>query len=617
MRPAQIKEPASALRPDSNLTGPAAVIPENRLRALVFNELVNMLYRQLPVSITSTMAVTVIMIAALWQQLPVHWLLIWLALMSANQASRLLLYFLFRGDKLQSHQIRWRARVWASGVGISGVLWGATAIFFFTPQSAIHQAILVILVLGATTAAVPLIASHMPSLYGFLVPALTPFIARHLLEGDPAHVALGLILIAVTLALLWFGHNYNRLIVASLRNRYENEALANQYARQNVDLEHARAAAEQANRSKTQFFAAASHDLRQPLHAMGLLASALTRKVRDPQVSGIISSINASVHALEALFNELLDISKLDSGVIRPNVTRFALDEVFSRLRGEFTTEADAKGVRLLIGDSPHAVSSDAVLLERILRNLIGNAIRYTPAGDVTVSAAPAASGALRIEVRDTGIGIREDDRQKIFDEFIQLGNPGRTSRKGLGLGLSIVRRLCGLLGYSIHLASEYGKGSVFSFDVPPGAARVERGDAADAAVPVHAGLGGKLIVVIDDEAAIVEGMKVLMSGWGADVLGSATGDDVVAAVHEAGRMPDLLIVDHRLGTGENGIEVAQRIRQALDPEIPAVLVTGSITPGLAEQARAADLAFMLKPVTATDLRERISAALKLDPGRR
>ncbi|MBI4192251.1 MAG: response regulator [Betaproteobacteria bacterium] len=608
--PTQTTEPPSASRSGSNLIGPIAVIPENELRTLVFNELVNMLYRQLPVSITSTMAVAIIMIAALWQQLPGHWLVIWLALMSANQASRFFLYLRFRDNKLQTYQIRWRARVWATGVGISGLLWGATAVFFFTPESAIHQAILVILVLGATTAAVPLIASHMPSLYGFLAPALTPFIARHVLEGDPAHVALGLILLAVTLALLSFGRNYNRLIVTSLRNRYENEALANQFARQNVDLEQARIAAEQANRSKTQFFAAASHDLRQPLHAMGLFASALTQKVREPGVSDIVSSINASVHALEALFNELLDISKLDSGVIKPNVTHFALDEVLDRLRGEFAAEAAANGLRLAIDGGRHVVSSDAVLLERIIRNLISNAIRYTSTGEVAVTATPV-NGRVRIEVRDTGIGIREENRQKIFEEFIQLGNPGRTSKKGLGLGLSIVQRLCGLLGYSIRLASEYGEGSTFGFDVPLGTAQVQRDGGAGAAAPLQADLTGKLIVVVDDETAIVTGLKVLLSGWGAKVIGSTTGNDVVAAVHEAGKMPDLLIVDYRLGANENGIEVAQRIRHELDPEIPAILVTASITPDLDPQARAAGLEFMLKPVNPTTLRERIRAALQ------
>ena len=536
--------------------------------------------------------------------------------MTALQASRLVLYARYRKHGIVQSNVRRATVMWVTGAGATGVVWGATALLFFISGHPVYQAVLTVLVFGITASAIPLIGSYIPSFYMFVIPALLPFIARNVFEGTAPHLVLGLIEAAVMVGFASFAHNYNRMLIESLRNRLEKHALADRLAAQNVDLEQARVAAEQANRSKTQFFAAASHDLRQPLHAMGLFAAALTQKVRDPEVTGVISSINASVQALEALFNELLDLSKIDSGAIKPKLTHFALEEVFARLHSEFAAEAAAKGLRLAVDGGQHVVTSDPVLLERIIRNLVSNAIRYTPAGEVAVTAAPA-DGAVRIEVRDTGIGIRAEDQPRIFEEFFQLANPGRTSRKGLGLGLSIVQRLCGLLGYAVRLTSEYGKGSVFRFDVPPGAARVERRDAADAAVPVQADLGGKLIVIIDDEAAIVAGMKVLLSGWGADVLGSAMGDDVIAAVHAAGRMPSLLIVDHRLGAGENGIEVAQRIRQALDPEIPAILVTGSITPDLAEQARAAGLAFMLKPVTATDLRERISVALKLDQGRR
>ena len=345
---------------------------------------------------------------------------------------------------------------------------------------------------------------------------------------------------------------------------------------------------------------------------MGLFAAALMQKARDPEVAGVIASINASMQALEALFNELLDISKIDAGALKPNVTHFALEEVFNRLRGEFAAEAAAKGLRLSIGGGQHVVMSDAVLLERILRNLVSNAIRYTSAGEVAVTATPTG-GMLGIEVRDTGIGIREQDQQRIFEEFFQLRNPGRTSKKGLGLGLSIVQRLCGLLGYTIRIASEYGRGSAFGFEVPLGQARTRPEVVARAAATDEADLTGKLIVVIDDESAIVDSMKVLLSGWGAEVLGSATGGDVVAGVCAAGTLPALLIVDHQLGTGENGIELAQRIRQELDPEIPAILVTGSITPELAEHARAAGLEFLLKPVTAAALRERVGSALKLN----
>ncbi len=575
-----------------------------------------MLHRQSPISIIGNMTGALVLAGVFIGERPLSLIAGWLACMTALQVSRSLLYARYRRHGFVQSNLRRASVMWVAGAGATGVVWGATALLFFISGHPVYQAVLTVLVFGITASAIPLIGSYIPSFYAFVFPALLPFIARNVFEGAAPHLVLGLIEAAVMAGFASFAHNYNRMLIESLRNRLEKHALAERLAAQNVDLEQARVVAEQANRSKTQFFAAASHDLRQPLHAMGLFAAALAQKVRDPQVTGVISSINASVQALEALFNELLDISKIDSGAIKPVLSQFALDEVFDRLHSEFAAEAAAKGLRLEVVGGKHVVTSDPVLLERIIRNLISNAIRYTPAGEVTVIAAPA-NGAVRIEVRDTGIGIRAEDQQRIFEEFFQLANPGRASRKGLGLGLSIVQRLCGLLGYAVLLTSEYGKGSLFAFDVPPGAARVERGSAANPALPVPADLGGKLIVVIDDEAAIVEGVKVLLSGWGADVIGSATGDDVVAAVHEAGKMPDLLIIDHRLSAGENGIEVAQRIRQALDPEIPVLLVTGSLAPNLAEQARALGIEFLLKPVMADALRERISAALKLDPGRR
>jgi two-component system, sensor histidine kinase len=576
--------------------------------ALVRMEQVRLLYRQLPVSVSGTLLAVVVLAVTHWDVLP-HGLIIgWGMLMFANQSWRLGLYSRFRKEGLKMELTdRWAA-YWATGSGISGVIWGAASVLFFVPHSPLHQTILVVMVFAVTAVAVPLIASHRPSFYAFVLPTLLPTVARNLWEGDTLHYTIAFIGGVVTVLILTVGRNYHAMLVSSLRTRFENEALATELARQNADVEAARRIAEDASRSKTQFFAAASHDLRQPLHAMGLFAAALSEKVREPEVRHVVDSINASVQALEGLFNELLDVSKIDSGVIKPELTSFQVDQVFNRLREEFAAEAHAKGLELSIISAGELVLSDAVLLERIIRNLLGNALRYTPAGQVVLSASRAVDRIV-IEVRDTGLGIQPDDQARIYDEFFQLSNPGRTSRKGLGLGLSIVKRLCGLLGYELRLTSEYGKGSVFSFDVPPGeAAQPQRASPGPAST--FSDLSGKLIVVVDDEAAIVEAMRTLLAAWGAKVIGSPTGDDVMSTVHAAGQLPDLLIVDYRLGARESGIDIAQRLRRELDPEIPAVLVTGSITSDLEERARSAGLRFLLKPVTPAALRECIESSL-------
>jgi signal transduction histidine kinase len=586
--------------------------PNSNLDALIHAEQIDMLYRQSPTSIIGNMTGALVLAGVFSSERP-FWLIAgWVACMTALQVSRLVLYARYRKNGLVQRNLGRTTVIWTTGAGVTGVLWGSTALLFFISGDHVYQAVLTVLIFGITASAIPLIGSYIPSFYAFVFPALLPFIARNAFEGSTPHLVLGLIEAAVMVGFALFAHNYNRMLIESLRNRFEKQELADRLAAQNVDLKQARVVAEQANRSKTQFFAAASHDLRQPLHAMGLFASALADKVHDPEVAKLVASINGSVQALEALFNELLDISKLDSAVIKPCPQSFAVNEVFNQLRSEFATEAAAKGLGFTIETSPALAYSDPVLVERVLRNLVANAVRYTETGAVTVAATKHDS-SLRIEVRDTGIGIREEDQQRIFDEFLQLGNPGRTSKKGLGLGLSIVQRLCDLLGSRIRVESAVGKGSTFGFDIPLSTAQPEAPAATSSAADGGANLAGRLVVAIDDEEAIIAGMQALLEGWGAQVIGSTTGKDVTEKVHAAGKLPDLFIIDYRLGAGDTGIELAQRLRQELDPEIPAILVTGSITPELAEAARAAGLEFMLKPVTAAALRERIAAALKLD----
>jgi CheY-like chemotaxis protein len=221
-----------------------------------------------------------------------------------------------------------------------------------------------------------------------------------------------------------------------------------------------------------------------------------------------------------------------------------------------------------------------------------------------------AQKDGLQIAISDTGIGIPPEHQQRIFEEFYQVGNPGRTSKKGLGLGLSIVQRMSELLGYRMQVESVPGDGATFRFVVPFGTLPAREATAPSAAPARPSDLTGKLVVVIDDEEQIVEGMKALLSGWGAQVIGSTSGHDVIDAVHALGRLPDLLIVDYRLGNGDIGLDVARQLREELDPEIPAILVTGSITPELGEQARAAQFEFLLKPVLPEKLRASIYIAL-------
>ena len=556
---------------------PAAADMDPRRRAQVRADQVRTVYLHSPTTTIGSLAAGIALAAVMWNHVSHAALIGWLVALFLHQALRIYHYRSYMKAGAAAQQAERWGMLYIMAAATAGVIWGAAGVLMYVPDSFEHQAMLVLILLGIATVSMSTLSAFAPAFNALIVLMLVPMIVRMLLDPGPARIYLAIPCIIVFVVVLLFGRTMNRIIVESKKRRFENVELIEELRAQKTIAEQARQEAETANRSKTQFFAAASHDLRQPLHAMGLFAAALHDKVRDPEVVNIVNSINASVAALEGLFNELLDISKIDSGVIKPKLTHFTLDDVFGRLRSEFAAEAAAKGLRLSVDSGSRAVMSDAVLLDRIVRNLVSNAIRYTPAGEVALSAR-VAGDRVRIEVRDTGIGIRPEDRERIYEEFFQLGNPGRTSKKGLGLGLSIVKRLCGLLGYTIELASEAGKGSTFAFEVPSGTAP-RKDERVPAAAREETDLAGRLVVVIDDEAAIVDGMKVLLSGWGMDVIGSLSGDDVIAAIHARGRMPDLIIADYRLAGGAVGIEVIERLRRELDPEIPAVVITGSTAP--------------------------------------
>jgi signal transduction histidine kinase/CheY-like chemotaxis protein len=548
----------------------------------------------------------------MWNHVSHAILIGWLLTLCLHQSVRVYHYRSYMKAGAEGQQAERWGKLYLAAAAMAGLIWGSAGVLMYVPDSLAHQAMLVLILFGIANVTTSTLSAFGPAFYALNLLMLVPIIVRMLLDPGPARVYLAIPCIIVFVVVLSFGRTVNRTIAESKRRRFENLDLIEELRTQKAIAEQARQEAEAANRSKTQFFAAASHDLRQPLHAMGLFAAALNEKVKDPQVVNTVNSINASVAALEGLFNELLDISKIDSGVIKPKLAHFSLDTVFNRLHDEFSAEAAAKGLRLAVEGGSHAVMSDAVLLERIVRNLVSNAIRYTSAGEVALSARPAGS-MVRIEVRDTGVGIRPEDQQRIFEEFLQLGNPGRTSKKGMGLGLSIVKRLCGLLGYSIEIASEAGKGSTFGFEVPPGSA-VLKDDKVAGAAKAGIDLTGRLVVVIDDEAAIVDGMKALLSGWGMDVVGSLSGDDVIAEIHTKGRMPDLIIADFRLAGGAVGTEVIERLRRELDPEIPAIVITGSTAPERIPEAEAGHYDLLLKPLQPDRLRELIGARLRRTP---
>ncbi|MEO8740328.1 MAG: hybrid sensor histidine kinase/response regulator [Casimicrobiaceae bacterium] len=580
-------------------TGSAAALSE-RVRA----QQIATLYTQWRRATTSMLLGAGILIAVMWKTAPAVLFAGWVAAIVVNQAWRYELARRYRrAAPTVVKQTGW-GYASALGSGLAGALWGLAATVLFVPGDIGHQALLIVCLFGVILGGVNLTAVYKPTFYAFVLPALMPLIVRVALVGDQVHEFIAAVMVVVLAFILRFGHSLNNLMADSLAIRYENDDLIRALQRQTVAADAARAGAEAANRGKTQFLAAASHDLRQPLHALGLFAAALSARAREPELREIVASINTSVEALERLFSALMDISKLDAGAVAPVRAPVSLAPLFARLERQFAPLAAARQLRFRVMATCAWVDSDPVLLERILANLIGNAIHYTRRGGVVVGVRRYAE-RWRIDIVDSGIGIAETHHERIFEEFYRADAGQGSGHQGMGLGLAIVRRLARLLEHPLSVASAPGRGSRFSVELPRAATIAKGGPLPhrDRNPACGASLGNALIVVIDDDATVVEGMRACLTQWGAVVLGAATGADALALLGDCGRYPDLIVADYRLAGGELGTTVIARLRDELGLPIPALLVSGDASADAIAAMRGSTLQVLLKPVIPDELR--------------
>lgn len=365
-------------------------------------------------------------------------------------------------------------------------------------------------------------------------------------------------------------------------------------------------AAERANVAKSRFLAVASHDLRQPMHALGLFLGALREKLREPEQLRILGNIEASVAAMESLFNALLDISRLDAGVLEARAQVFPANRLLERIRAEFTRQAEAKRLKLLVVASRAVLHTDPLLLQRILFNLVSNALRYTDRGGVVVGCRQRGERVL-IEVWDSGCGIPLEKQRDIFQEFVQLHNPEHDRSKGLGLGLAIVERLARLLDCPLTLRSRPGRGAVFGVSVvraQPGALPQDQREQG------RRTLSGQLCglaVVVDDDEEILAAMVALLSAWGLQVVSAVSG---AAALAQLSSAPDVLLCDYRLAGGESGLDVVKAFCATFRQAIPLVLITGDTAPETVREIKASGYPLLYKPVRPAKLRVLLSKML-------
>jgi signal transduction histidine kinase/CheY-like chemotaxis protein len=491
----------------------------------------------------------------------------------------------------------------------NGLVTGSGALLFF-PDLALERKALVtmVFVCGAAGAAAAN-AGYARAFYAYTVPLMGALAAGWTLQGDVAGAWNAVLVVLFAAILAVFVRESERTLRESYEIRHKHERLLRELDRERQAVIRERDRAEEANRAKSRFLAAASHDLRQPLHTVSLFSAALALHKADERTRELGREIGNAIRSLGSLLDALLDISKLDADAVRPEPSRFTLGSFLAPIAAELRPVALEKGLTLeLDAAEPVPVQTDEILLGRIVRNLVDNAIKYTAAGGVRLEARQVGTRAV-LTVSDTGPGIPREEHERVFEEFYQLSNPERDRSRGIGLGLAIVRRLTKLLGIELVLDSDAGRGTRFVLSLPVAAARGALADARslaperdEAALP-----SGMRVLVIDDEVSVREGMRSLLESWGLSVTLASGIEEALSALD--GRQTDLIIADHRLRGRETGIELVRRARR-LAGEIPALLITGDTGARLLDEARELGLKLLHKPVSERALRGAIAQAL-------
>ena len=596
-------------------TAPLAAAAARR-GATPLTEVVQSTYEYTPTALAGYFAGVCVVLLLFWSTAPVAVIVPWLLAFILMGSVRYMVWRQFSRARPASPP-EWAQWLLRSNIGTiaAAAFWGATGWLFYVHSAGLQQTGLIIIIYTFCVAGVPVL-SIQPRMYmAFAVLCLMPLVVRIALVDDADHYLLaGELLLIITLTGV-LANSYRQALQRAIVLKVEADELSAKLRIETLAADAARREAEIANRAKTQFFTAASHDLRQPLHAMGLFAEALRQRVHEPEVAQLVNSINESVDALEGLFSELLDITRIDSGGIEVHEQHFEVGDILRKLRLNFEPAAFEKGLSLRLRGGAHVVFGDPLLAERILRNLVSNAIRYTNDGSVLVSCRRRGDRIL-LQVWDTGVGIREQEQAKIFDEFYQVPG-GRVvdpeQRKGLGLGLAIVKRLAALMKAPLTMRSQSGRGTVFTLEMPPGKAPRPPAQVLPGKGPVGITLAGRLIVIVEDEPAVRAGLEVLLKGWGAEIVAF---DSVAESAHWAQASdpavvkPDLLIVDYRLEEGRTGVDAIRALRERFGASVPAILVTGSTMTGHDKEAQAFDFHLLIKPVVPNKLRAMIAFKL-------
>jgi signal transduction histidine kinase len=506
-----------------------------------------------------------------------------------------------------------RLREFAVGAFVYGSVW-ALGLSLLWPAGHVElQSALMLTMLGLATAATFGLNAHLPVYFAFVIPAFLGTLFFVAGRAGTGYTAMALFTVFFGISNALFAVLVHRNYMEALRRRVEVAALA-------ADLRVQNEVALEASRDKSRFLAAASHDLRQPIHALALLSGALTQQELLPEGRRLAEHMDDTVQALGDMFNALLDLSRLDAQAVKPDLHSFDLQPLLARIAADEGLLAREKGLQLRLrvavlpaqGECALAVRSDPILLDRILRNLVANAVCYTAHGGVLI-VARRRGGHVTVRIIDTGIGIAPERQAEVFHEFVQVRQAGGDRNQGLGLGLAIVRRLVDLLGLTLRLRSTPGRGTAISLRLPLARSAVET--LAAAALPMQALLAANpddLVLVVDDDAVTRLGMRAMLRGWGFKVVAARGPDDFLPMLLDSTDVPCLLVCDCRRDGLKSGLDLVQRLQLEYNDEIPAILINGDDDRGddLAPEARARGVKLLHRPVLAQAMRDAVGFLL-------
>lgn len=563
------------------------------LERKIYHEQIRLIYNQGPILVTGATLCAVFITAFLWHHFPQSTLLFWLGAVGVTTTIRAAVIWLyFKADLKTRRKLYWGTLFWL-GTLTAGLVWGSWPLVFYAMYSTEYLLLISTLFAGMVAVSAASGSIYLPSFLSFSIPLTLPLCLTHVLSGNDSLMLTGLLLLmflAVSFFLSIKGHKQFRQLI---RSQFENVELVERLAEE-------KQIAERAVVAKSRFLAAASHDLRQPLHAMGLFLSALRHRENEPGKMQIIDDMGKSAEALNGLFNSLLDVSRLDAEIIEFNPTHATASNMFDGLRAQFMQQCVEKDVQLHMDGEQHVFYSDSILLERVLRNLLSNAVQYTSSGSIVMRCTDHLEGAKLVTLQDTGVGIPAEFTEDVFSEYYQLNNPARDRSKGLGLGLAIVRRLCELMDMPLEMESIEGHGTLFRLIVPGGDPAQIKKKAFRGGAPMEA--TGRRVLVIDDELQVLQSMRYMLESWGCEVLLAESARDALKVIALTDEVPEVILSDYRLRDNLNGIDAIAVVRESVERELPAVIITGDTSPERLKEVTQTGLQVLHKPVSPNEL---------------